>query len=709
MSKKRFSTFEGVFTPTLLSILGIIMYLRLGWVVGESGLGGALLIILIANFITLMTSLSMSSIVTNIKIGGGGAYSIIAKSLGVEAGAAIGVPLYLSQAISIAFYITGFTECWIAIFPAHQAIFVSLTTWFFLLAISYFSAKLAFRLQFGIMAIIFLSLVSFTLGNHTPQHQIIIFEKGNIENFWKVFAIFFPAVTGVLAGASMSGELKDARSSIPKGTLSAVIVSFFIYTFVAVLFAVKAPADMLRSQTSIMLDISRWRWMVIAGLMGATLSSALSMMVASPRTLHAMASHRMTPFHDALIRENKRGEPVIAILFTAMLAFLTIIFSNLNKIAALLTMFFLITYMTINLSVFIEQSIGLVSFRPTFRISKIFPLAGFLGCIWVMVHVNPEFTLVALLIIAVFYVIFARIEIKAFFPDIRCGLLTFIAERAANAASNLPYHPKIWKPNLLIPVIDQQDYKGLTSFIRSIVFPNGRILIFGISDPDNKNIKEHKKNFQDRLSAIVDPIKNDGILTAKILTESHDFCAGATVMIQSLKSMFFPPNILLCSLGQEDKHDSKEYCVLERAMEEGLGIILIKYHADACFGSEKVINLWIREKSPNVDLSVLIALQLQRNWDGKLRLIQVVDNREDVPAAQSYLARIQKLTRLSCDVEISPMVGSFWKALSEAPPADINIFGAAEHFDFPWIRKVSQTTASSVVVLRDSKHESAFA
>ncbi|MCK5581691.1 MAG: Na-K-Cl cotransporter, partial [Candidatus Omnitrophica bacterium] len=126
MSTKRFSTFEGVFTPCLLSILGVIMYLRLGFVVGSIGLGGALVVIVLANLITLATALSMSSVVTNIRIGAGGAYSIITKSLGLEAGGAIGIPLYISQAISIAFYVTGFAECWYFIFPQHDILLVSL-------------------------------------------------------------------------------------------------------------------------------------------------------------------------------------------------------------------------------------------------------------------------------------------------------------------------------------------------------------------------------------------------------------------------------------------------------------------------------------------------------------------------------------------------------------------------------------------------------
>ena len=231
---KRFSTFEGVFTPTILSILGVIMYLRLGWVIGQVGLGAALAIIILANLITFATVLSMSSIVTNIRIGTGGAYSIITKSLGLEAGGAVGIPLYLSQAISVAFYIAGFTECWRSVFPTHNEVLIPLIVWLCIFVISYTSAKLAFRIQYFIMAAIFLSLVSIFLGGGTPPVNTAGWSGGQLNHFWIVFAIFFPAVTGILAGASMSGELNDPKKSIPRGTLTAVIISFLIYVCLSV-------------------------------------------------------------------------------------------------------------------------------------------------------------------------------------------------------------------------------------------------------------------------------------------------------------------------------------------------------------------------------------------------------------------------------------------------------------------------------------------
>ncbi|MFQ6674701.1 MAG: Na-K-Cl cotransporter, partial [Fidelibacterota bacterium] len=214
---RRFGTFEGVFTPTILTILGAIMYLRLGWVVGNAGFGGALVIILLAKLVTITTGLAMSSMTTNIKIGAGGSYAIISRSMGLEVGGAIGIPLYLSQALGAAMYIAGFTEGWVAVFPNHNPLEVALIVLVSLLVIALISAKVAMKVQYVIMSLIILSLISFFLGKGDGTGQITLW--GNFEKapFWVVFAIFFPAVTGIEAGAAMSGDLKDPRRSLPIG------------------------------------------------------------------------------------------------------------------------------------------------------------------------------------------------------------------------------------------------------------------------------------------------------------------------------------------------------------------------------------------------------------------------------------------------------------------------------------------------------------
>ncbi|MFH1359485.1 MAG: amino acid permease [Candidatus Omnitrophota bacterium] len=721
---KRFNTFEGVFTPSLLSILGVIMYLRLGWVIGSVGLGWALVIICLANLITLSTALSLSSIVTNIRIGTGGAYSVITKSLGLEIGGAIGIPLYLSQAISVAFYVVGFTECWHSVFPYHNFFGVSLITWALILIISYTSAKLAFRIQYAIMALIGLSLVSIVLSPQSFTHNPVIWPSFQAGNFWMVFAIFFPAVTGFLAGATMSGELNDARRSIPRGTLSAVLVGFVIYIGLAIWLSRHVSANDLAANKSILIDLGRWKWAIIAGIMGATLSSAISMFVASPRTLLALGKHKTVPLSSSMARMNKKGEPTTAILFTALLSLITLLFGTLDNVAGLLTMFFLITYGMINLSVFIEQSIGLVSFRPSFRIPQLISFLGSAGCFVLMFFINAKFSLIAILTIVLIFWYLVKREMKTYSPDVRSGLLVFGAEQLAKMAAGLPYHPKIWKPNVLVSIKESDDLPEIMKFLKSVVLPNGRILAFqiiekakrekmfsmGVSSPkEREKAKIEREKIAARLTSITQPLKDEGLFVANMVIESADFITGTKAVIQSLRGTFFPPNTLFLTLTEDRKQDNMVEHVVRDAEDEGLGIIILLRHPAVGFGRQKVVNLWIRRQSPNLDLSILIALQLEKNWDGYTRIIQIVDNEQEKLEAMSYLDHLKELMRMSGDTQIKVMVGNFKEILGQVPPADMNIFGMPLEPDMAMIREISSKIQTSVLFLRDSEHEKATA
>jgi solute carrier family 12 sodium/potassium/chloride transporter 2 len=305
-TQKKFGTFAGVFTPDVLTILGVILYLRLGWVVGNTGFLGALFIILMAKTITITTGLSMSSITTNIKIGAGGAYSIISKSLGLEAGGSVGIPFYISQTLSAALYIVGFTEGWLRIFPSHNYYLIAILTWMVVLTISYISANVAIKTQYFIMMIIALSLASFVLGETPETSQLTL--VGNLEDvsFWGAFAIFFPAVTGIMAGANLSGELKNPKIAIPRGTMAAIAITLVIYVALAYLFSSRISAEVLRSNQMAMIDYALWAPAVIMGILAATFSSALGSTVGAPRILQALAAFKSVPFHRVFCSKERK-------------------------------------------------------------------------------------------------------------------------------------------------------------------------------------------------------------------------------------------------------------------------------------------------------------------------------------------------------------------------------------------------------------------
>jgi len=388
----QFGTFSGVFTPDVLTILGVIMYLRLGWVVGNAGFLGAVAIILMAKSVSICTGMSMASITTNIKIGAGGAYSIISKSLGLEAGGSIGIPFYISQTLSASLYIIGFTEGWRHIFPTHSYTLISAAAWVILLVISYISARFAIRIQYITMVIIAGSILSVVLTPNTPSQDFFLIGKFDDAGFWKVFAVFFPAVCGFMVGANLSGELKNPRKAIPVGTLSAIGITMFIYIGLAYVAAKYISPLELRANQMTLVDNALWKPVVLAGVLAATFSSALGSMVGAPRILQALAEQKTVPYSKLFAAKARNGEPQNAVIFTGLIVAVAITMGNLNALATLITLFFLITYATLNFVVFIQQSMKMISFRPTFKVPRIIPFFGWIRCsvLWRLLRLSAS-------------------------------------------------------------------------------------------------------------------------------------------------------------------------------------------------------------------------------------------------------------------------------------------------------------------------------
>ena len=250
--KKKFGTFEGVFTPSILTILGVIMYMRLGWVVGNAGLIGAIVIIIIAHVIAVTTGLSVSSVATDKKIGAGGIYYVLSRSMGIPIGGSIGIALYVGTAFSIALYLIGFSESFNGYFGLGMTIndfrLTGTIALIALTALALISTSVALKAQFIILAAIIISLISIFFGTseYAPQ-TVSLFSTGSSVPLEVVFAIFFPAVTGFTAGIAMSGDLKDPNSSIPKGTLLAIGTGLIVYLGLAIFIAYNVNSEVLKT------------------------------------------------------------------------------------------------------------------------------------------------------------------------------------------------------------------------------------------------------------------------------------------------------------------------------------------------------------------------------------------------------------------------------------------------------------------------------
>ncbi len=722
----KFGTMAGVFVPTILTILGAIMYLRLGWVSGNAGLLGALLIVFLAHVITFCTGLSVSSVATNSRVEAGGAFAIISHSLGIEIGGSVGVPLFLAQGISVALYVLAFGEALMSLLPEEWGVtlwMISLATFVLVFLIAYISTRFASRIQFLILIGIALSLVSIALGGVVLAREGLLVSPPVLwgpfseASFWTTFAVFFPAVTGIMTGISMSGSLRDPRRNIPLGTMGAILVGFVIYVaLVFWLVSVATPAELLTNST-IMVDKALWGWAVYVGMLGATFSSALGSLVAAPRVLQALASKQVMPRSELLVKESGNGEPRNAALATGLLAGLALLWAlsagGINSVAQVITMFFLITYAMLNLVVLLEQQLKMVSFRPTLSVTRLVPLIGLIGCVVAMALVAPLFGLVAAILVFALYIVLSRRSLVDERNDIRSGLFFSLAEWAAVNASQMPSAPqRTWKPVVLAPVRQARTLGGVYRFLWALTWPQGGVHTLGIYA--DKEGEAQLKELETMTKAFID----DGIYANATFLEETDFVNGVRATTQVLRKTFFRPNILLLRL-REDSNLEFLQALVDKTAAYSMGILLLYNHPINGMGREQIINVWVSNQGPaweidlnlsNLDLALLVAYQLGRNWNAHINLCMAVESEAEREQAQAYLEELIVLTRLpSSTTAIELFVCPFASAVEKAPMADLNILGLAHEPDLRFFQKLTADFNTSCIFVRDSGEESALA
>jgi len=722
---KLFGTFGGVFTPTLLTILGVIMFLRLGWVVGNAGLLGAWLIITLSFLITISTALSMSSITTNIRIGAGGAYAIISQSLGLEVGGSLGIPRYVSQGLAVTMYIFGFREGWLSIFPQHSPFLVDIIVFTLIYGIAYKSANLAIKTQYFIMAIIAASLFVIVLAAYynSMQHSTVDVLKwgtfqGSVENnfsgsnFWVVFAVFFPAATGIMAGANMSGELKNPRKSIPVGTLWAIAVSFVIYMALAYWIARTATVEELLNNYNIIIDKSFFPPLVIAGVLGATFSSALASMVGSSRILFAMGDHGVLPASKWLGFTNKTGQPRNAMIVTGGMVFLSMLLRDLNAIAPLVTLFFLITYAMLNVVVIIEQKLGLISFRPLFPVARWVPWSGLITSVFAMFIINPTLSLISVAVVILVYGILSQRKLTTPFEDVRSGIFISFAEWAAKHTSRIAHRQeRAWKPNLLVPVTNPNSTKGVFSFLQNVAFPKGSVKLLGIS-PDKKD-----KDLTRRINGLSQAFQQRRVFSSWAIISTKNLSDGVNFANQAYRGSFFKPNIVFLNMLDRESYETDFHEIITESARLKLGLLIYFQHPKSGLGQRQVINIWIRNRAPlwkiswdigNLDLSILVAYKLKKNWTARIRLVTVVDNKDQEIQANKFMSELIDLARLP-KTEILIHIGDFNTYILDAPNADLNIFGLVPEPDFKFMEKMVDNTQTTCLFIRDSGMENILA
>ena len=413
-----------VFMTAISTILGAILFLRFGYAVANVGLSGVIAIVFIGHLVTIPTALAVAEIATNQRVLGGGAYYIISRSFGLNIGGAIGLALYLSQAISVAFYVIAFSEAFdpliaylnLGIDPVLLKRLLSLTVMAVLsVFIIWRGSNMGMKALYFVVALLLTSIIFFLLGKPLSENTDISLTKTieNPDSFFYVFTIIFPAFTGMAAGLGLSGDLKNPRKAIPRGTLLATLVGMIIYLLVAFKLARSATPEEMQADQLIMAKIAIWGPIIPIGLAAAALSSAIGSILVAPRTLQAIGFDDILPAkslnHWIAKGKPKDNEPTNSAIITIIIAFFFIAIGSINFVAQIISMFFMVTYGAICLISFLEHFAADPSYRPTFKQNRwYYSLLGAVLSFWLMFKMNWPYALLSVLIMGAIYLIVTK-------------------------------------------------------------------------------------------------------------------------------------------------------------------------------------------------------------------------------------------------------------------------------------------------------------
>jgi amino acid transporter len=650
--RNKFGAFKGVFTPSILTILGVIMYLRLPWIVGEAGLIGTIGIILVAHLISVSTGLSVASIATDKRVETGGTYFMISRSLGLPIGGTLGLALFVGLSFSVSLYLIGFSETFLTAMGIETTInnirITGALTLLVVTILTFISTSLALKTQFVILAVMVLSLVSIFLGRHEFSPAEPLIETASSAVPWIVlFAVFFPAVTGFEAGVSMSGDLRDPKKSIPKGTILAIIVGLVVYIALAFFFSHTVSRDMLRDP-SVLYQISLYSPLVVAGIWGATLSSALGSILGAPRILQATAIDRISPKFFAK-GFGAGNEPRNALFLTFAIAFAGIMIGDLNAIARIVTIFFIITYGFLNLTCAIENVAG-SDFRPSFRVPALVGFLGAFACFVVMIQLDVLAMLAAIVVLGMLFLLLKRKELTLQSGDTWGGIWSYMVKTGLFRLSSKAHTDKRnWRPNIILFSGNPSTRPHLINMARTMV---GKLGVF-----TNFELIEQKSDKYLFLKAgeAITTIDSDG---KKVFTRRH-VCKNIFEGINTISNVYgftgFEPNTILLGWGKTTKEPQEFTTLIEHLHQLDYNLAFLNYESEKGFGRKQQIDLWWETGSNNLNFGITLLKFISSDplWRrARLRVIVVSNDSSISEKAQTVIRQVLDDHRMDGDIKI---------------------------------------------------------
>ncbi|CAB3385407.1 Hypothetical predicted protein [Cloeon dipterum] len=630
----KFGWIQGVLVRCLLNIWGVMLFLRLSWVVAQAGIIEACVVVLLSATVTTLTALSMSAISTNGLVKGGGIYFMISRSLGPEFGAAVGLVFSMANAVGVALHTVGFAESMNDMLRSMDVKIIDNSTndirivgtiaVTILLAICIIGMEWESKAQVGLLVILLFAIVDFLIGgflgplddtemakgfvglnatlfvnNLKPDFRVV---DGKMHNFFSVFSIFFPSATGILAGANISGDLKDPSSNIPKGTLLAILLTTLSY----LAFVVIAGAAVVRDASGNVMEIAGWQFanctgrhcdwglhnsfqvmelvsvfgpLIYAGCFAATLSSALACLVSAPKVFQALCKDKLYPYIEWFGKGyGKGGEAYRAYVLTFVIGVCFILIGDLNAIAPLISNFYLASYTLVNFCTFHASLTKPIGWRPTFKYYNTWlSLLATIICVSIMFLISWVTALITFIAVITLYLIVMYRK-----PDVNWGSTTQAQTYSAamgqlQKLDSQQEHVKNYRPQILVFCGRPSARPTLVEYA-NLITKNLALLIcgniekasythkarIGVVDRGNRWLRDHQK-----------------VKAFYTMVDGMEFEEGARALIQASGVGKMKPNILLMGYKSNWKNcnadDLKAYfTVLSVALDNHMGIAILR-------------------------------------------------------------------------------------------------------------------------------------
>jgi solute carrier family 12 sodium/potassium/chloride transporter 2 len=638
---------SAVFLTSICGILCAVMFLRFGYAIGNVGLIGALIIILIGHLITIPTAIAISEIATNLRLGGGGEYYIISRSFGQQIGSTIGVMLYAAQAASVAFYIIGFAEGfqvwepWIQshlldhisfIHVEYDPRLISIPAALIMFSIILIKgADIGIKLLWIVFGMIVVGVIVFIisppLGLGEPSG--ITESVPNSIPFLTMFAIVFPAMTGMTAGVGLSGDLKNPARSIPRGVILATLLGLVVYIMVLIKLYLSAPVDLLASDQLIMYRIAngfhgvKLGWIILIGLFGATISSALGFAMVAPRTLQSLGRDR-TFFSRRITRflkygRGKENEPVNGILVSGIITVVFILLGDLNVVAQIVTVFFLITYGSVCLISFLEHFAGNPSYRPTFKSKWYISLIGALFSFGIMIQFSLLYAFIAFAIMALIYLAMGRKHRGSrSFAIIFQGVMFQVSRLIKiNLQRTMSKPDKFnWRPSILTVTTNAIERKGSKDMLRWIShhYGFGTLVHLIKGKLDGETVERSKRDEKVLIKEMNETKAHYSVTT--LVSPSTVTAVAQTVQLTGISGM--DNNTIMFEFNESQGDEVPDILSgLKVAGSVNYNKLVLR-STEHNFGLRKIIHLWItKDDLKNINLMILLSYIIMQHKDWK--------------------------------------------------------------------------------------------